>query len=344
MTTATALALNNSLERGSIGTAGFSTPSNPLLSRVKTAIESIKIELPKSAKAISHQFSSISAQPVLGKFKEFIASTKQRFAPKETSLELVEMSDNSEISALVEAFENEASLPATLSQFAFAVLEKAKTAVTDPKATFEKADEVFAAVKKKVDALETPLEFVSCGLEWAALTETLEHHAETITNGLGKVTAPLALINLIAKMKKIHKVFFGPKIEGAEATKPSEVVSMGFSLVATVCSTISWLQKLGVLTPAMALAGRLNAIGGLCNLMIAIIDLGDNIKNYKSLDKLVKALLNMAVAVVTIVLLVYAVSHLNLLLLIMGTGILILNIACPDKEEDEVEEHIKEVH
>ncbi|HEY5236199.1 MAG TPA: hypothetical protein VIJ14_08485, partial [Rhabdochlamydiaceae bacterium] len=98
-----------------------------------------------------------------------------------------------------------------------------------------------------------------------------------------------------------------------------------------------------VITPALALAGRLSLIGGLCNLVINVIDLGDNIKNYKSAAKLLKAVLNMAVAVATVVLLVYVVSHLNILLLLMGTGILILNIAYPDKEDEDKQE-VKEVH
>jgi hypothetical protein len=93
----------------------------------------------------------------------------------------------------------------------------------------------------------------------------------------------------------------------------------------------------------MALAGRLNAIAGLCNLVIAVIDLGDNIKNYKSLAQLLKAVFNMAVAIATLVLLAYTVAHLHFLLLLMGTGILILNIAYPDKENKEEHHEVKEV-
>ncbi len=205
-------------------------------------------------------------------------------------------------------------------------------------AAFEKADAVFVKVKKKVDALETPIEFVTVGSEWAALVEVSEGHAETIKNIVGEVAAPLALISLIAKMKKVHQAFFGPKVEGAEEIKSSELVSAGFSLVAGICGGISWLQKVGALTPAAALAARLNLIGAVCGLAIAAIEVGDSIKNYKGAAKLLKALLNTAVAVVTIVLLVYAVSDLSLLLLMMATGILILNVVSPDKEEDEVTE------
>ena len=78
------------------------------------------------------------------------------------------------------------------------------------KAALEKADAVFVKVKEIVDALETPLEFITVGLEWAVLVEVLEHHAETIKNVVEEAAAPLVLISLVAKVKKVHQAFFGP--------------------------------------------------------------------------------------------------------------------------------------
>ncbi|HEY5235560.1 MAG TPA: hypothetical protein VIJ14_05235, partial [Rhabdochlamydiaceae bacterium] len=176
----TTLALKSSLEIRGVGTAMVSTPASPFSGRVKTAFESIRMGLSKNAQSLSAKFSSISVQPAIGRFKNFVESIKQRSAPKETSVEMTEISDKSEVSieTLVKAFENEAFLPSALSRFAFTVLEKTKN-VVDLKAAFEKADAAFVKVKEKVDALETPLEFVTVGLEWAALVEVLEHHAET---------------------------------------------------------------------------------------------------------------------------------------------------------------------
>jgi hypothetical protein len=341
----TVLTLKSSLEIGSAGTTCMaSTLANPFSGRVKTAFESVQMSPSRTAQSLSAKSSLISVQSVLGRFKNFIESIKPRSVPNEIFIEMTDMSDKSKVSieTYVEAFENEPSAPSALSRFAFTVLEKT-TNVVDFKAAVEKADAVFVKVKEIVDVLETPLEFVTVGLEWAALVEVLEHHAETIKNVVEEAAAPLVLISLIAKVKKVHKAFFGPKVEGAEAPKTSELVSMGFSLAATLCTTISWLQKIGVLTPAVAVAGRLTLIGSLFNLVIAVIDLGENIRNYKGAAKLLKALLNMAVAIATTFLLVYAVSHLPLLLLMLATGILILNIAFPDKEDEDKKEHVKEV-
>lgn len=340
------LVLNNSLDHGNVGTAGFSTPFNPLVNRVETALGSIKLELSQTVKAVSHQFSTISAQPILGKFKDFVALIKGRFAPQETSVELVDMSGKSEVSVetLVEDFENEASIPSALSRFAFTVLEKTKSVITHPKEAFEKAEEVFETVKKKIEVIETPLEVVNCGLEWAALTETLEHYAEPVAHALGKAAVPLGLISLFAKVKKVGKAIFEARAEGAEKAKTSELVSAGLSILSSLCSALLWLHKVGLLFPALAISGGLNTISGLCGLAMAISDLVDSIKNYEGLAKLAKALLNVAVAVGTLVLVAYAVAHLHVLLLIMGTGILILNIKYPDKEHDEVkQEHVEEV-
>jgi hypothetical protein len=218
-----------------------------------------------------------------------------------------------------------------------ASLEQAATELSLVERTKNAAEAVFAKIEEKVEALENPLEFASLGLEWAALVEVLEHHAEVVADGLGKVTAPLKLVALVAKMKKVHKTFFAPSVAGAEPTKPSEVVSMGFSLVSSLCGVFSWLQKIGVLSPAVALAARLSLIGGLCSLVVAVVDLGENVKNYTTSLKLVKAFLNFAAAVFTVVLIVYAGAHLQLLLLMLGTGILILNVAAPDKEPEEVQ-------
>lgn len=316
MTTAT-LALRSPIEQMEIEESlSLSKSPRTLLGKVNTALESIRtaVDFPKRSKG---KLSSISITPALGKVKLFFDATKQRISsiqifrkPAEVSIEMKDVTGSLEASSATE----------------LSLIRRTQNA----------ADAAFTKIEEKVDALETPLEFAEIGLEWAALTETLEHHAEAIAEGLGKIAAPLKLVTLIAKMKKVHKTFFGPTVEGAEPTKPSDVVSMAFSLVGSLCGVFSWLQKIGILTPAVAIAGRLSLISGLCSIVVTIVDLVDNVKNFSTSMKLFKAILNFVVAVVTVVLILYALEHLKLLLLILGTGILILNVATSNKEPEKV--------
>ncbi len=177
------------------------------------------------------------------------------------------------------------------------------------------------------------------GFEWGAtIVEVLSHHAEAIAHGLEKGAASFALIGLIAKVNKIHKTYFEPKAEGAGESNPSKLVSLGFSIVEVLCNGLSFLSKIGVISHALAAMGRLNLIGAFCSLALALIDLGNNVINYKNMTKLLKALLTVAVAAAIFVLIAYTAAHLNVLLLMLGTGIFLLNVAIPDEEEHEVKQ------
>jgi hypothetical protein len=335
----TALRLNSTLEQMQGGkTVGFSPAPDTLLGKVNTVLEKVRtaIDFPKRSQALISQFNAISLRPAFDKVKEFFEITKQQMtaitAPAkqaETSIELEEFSQPT-----VGEFEQASSILSTSE------IAKNVDLATPVKEAIKKADGIFTNFKEKVDKLETPLEAAEIGLEWAALVDVLHEYAEVASEVLGKATAPLKLVSLVAKMKKVHKAFFAAPVEGAEPIKPSAIVSMGFSLLASVCSVLSWLQKIGIITPAIALAGRLTLIGGLCNIMVALVDLVDNVKNYTTATKLIKALLNLAVAVITVVLIGYVIAHLQLLLLMLGTGILILNVAVPDKDD---KEEVKEV-
>ncbi|HEX4840470.1 MAG TPA: hypothetical protein VFU89_08530 [Rhabdochlamydiaceae bacterium] len=218
------------------------------------------------------------------------------------------------------------------SKFAYTVVEKGKTVLADPRATLAKVDAAFAALKEK---LETPLEVISCGLEWAALSEHLEHYAESASHVIGRVAAPLVLTSLISKIKKVHQAFFGAQIEGAQTPKTSEVVSAGLSIFSRLCGAISWLQKTGFLTQAVAISGKMNALMAFSNLAITMIDLRDAIQEHKDKIQILKAALNVVGAMGTIVLLASLVDNLPFLLLLLGTGTLILNIMYPEQEHVE---------
>jgi hypothetical protein len=290
-------------------TMSLSKAPRALLDKVTAVIETVRtgFDFPKRSQSLKDKLSSISIVPALSKVKLLFESARVRVSS-------------------IRIFSRPAEVSLEQAAIELPLVQRAKNA----------AQEVFAKIEEKVEALENPLEMASLGLEWAALVETLEHHAEVLADGLGKLTAPLKLVALVSKMKKIHKTFFKPAVEGSQPTKASDVVSMGFSLVSSLCGVFSWLQKIGVLSPAAALAARLSLIGGLCSLVVALVDLGENVKNYTTSVKLVKAFLNFAAAVLTVVLIVYAGAHLQLLLLMLGTGILILNVAAPDKEPEEV--------
>jgi len=218
--------------------------------------------------------------------------------------------------------------------------DQGKAVLAEPQAAFARVGAAFEFLKEKLDKLETPIEAINCALEWAALIEHLEHHAESASRLVGRVTAPLVLMALIDKMKTVQQAFFGTQVEGAQAPKPSKVISAGLSIFASLCNAISWLQKTGLLTQAIAITGKMNALVAFCNLAIATIDLVEATNENKDKAQILKAVLNVIVAIGTIVLLASTVYHLPFLLLLLGTGTLILNIMYPEKE---YEEHAKAV-
>ncbi len=195
-----------------------------------------------------------------------------------------------------------------------------------------KASAVFEIVKEKVESFETPLEAAGLALEWAGHVEVLHDKAEVLAERLGQITAPFALILMIAKVKSACKTIFGAAAEGADAPKLAGVMSTGFALMSSVCCALSWMQKMGMISPALALAGRASLLGGLCNLAASLIDLKESVKDLSINRKALKAVLNTVIALVSVVLVFYAAAYIQLLLLTLGTGSLILNAAAPESK------------
>jgi hypothetical protein len=361
----------NPLELGSIAVAKASTPAF-----LTTALKNIGTELSDNAQVHADKFSSISVQSIIATPKKFVTASgdavkpveetsnteiltsgeeiKNEVGPSELSQQAitvlektktvvaeqglvpeVEETSNTEVPTSGDELENKTLSPA-LSQHAITVLAK-----THPHDAIEKINEVFSEVIEEVEVQETRIEFATLGLEWGAtIVEVLSHHAEAIAHGLEKGAASFALIGLIAKVNKIHKTYFEPKAEGAEDSIPCKLVSLGFSIVEVLCSGLSFLSKIGIISHAFAVMGRFNLIGAFCSLVLAMIDLGNNVINYQNSTKLLKAVFTLSVAIAIFVLIAYTAAHLNVLLLILGTGIFIFNVAIPDEEEHEV----KHVH
>jgi hypothetical protein len=310
----------NLLELGSVESSKASTPAF-----LSATLEKIGIELSNDAHVHADKFSSISVQPMLGTLKNFVT------APEDV-VKSVEETANPEVSIPVEEIKNEI-LPVTLSQYAITVLEDHSVS--------ERIKKVFTEVSEKIEVLETPAESVTLGFEWlATLVELVSHHAGAIAYGLEEGAAFLGLFGLVAKVNKACQIILECQEEGAELPEFSKLASLGFSLAESLCKTLYGLSHIGFIPHAVAAVGRLNLIGAIFYLVVALISLGDNIVNYKDATHLLKALFNAAVAIAIIVLIAYTVSHLNILLLILGTGIFILNVAVSDEEEHEV----KQVH
>jgi hypothetical protein len=314
----TELALTNTFEQSSFELRGVEPAENSAPAFLATALKNIGIEHSANAQVHSGKFSSISVQPIVNVSRNFVAATEDTVKP-------VEEISTTEVLTSEDELKNKA-LPPILSQHAITVLEKS----THSHDTFEKANEVFSEFIEEVEILEIPIEFATLGLEWGATgVEVFSHHAEALAHGLEKGAASFALIGLIVKMNKIHETFFEPK---AEESHPSKLVSLGFSIVEVVCRGLSFLSKMGIISPALAAMGRLNLIGAFCCLVLALIDLGDNIISFTNAAQLLKALCTLAVAAAIVVLILNAASHLNVLQLILGTGIFILNVVIPEEE------------
>ena len=118
-----------------------------------------------------------------------------------------------------------------------------------------------------------------------------------------------------------------PLVQGVElTTKPAEMTDIGFSIVTRFCKTLTWLQNLGLITPAIAAAWRISFIGIFCSLMSASIQLGDNALHYSSFLKLSKAFLNFTAAVLAVYLLFQISIPVQVLFLILMTATLFLSV------------------
>ena len=197
----------------------------------------------------------------------------------------------------------------------------------------EVADAVFTAIKEKYDSVSTPISIVKTSMDWAALIPSLENLAGVVNKSIGQVTAPLKLIKLIDKLKKAHKKLFETPVEGAEPTKCTEIASLGYSLFSSVWDVISWLQKIGIITPTIALAARISILTTIYDLMTAVIDLGDNVQNFTTSANLAKAILKFTSSAIKVILIGYTVANVKILLLTLSTGSLILNLAVSDEQQ-----------
>ena len=203
--------------------------------------------------------------------------------------------------------------------------------------TFEKINEAFFEVVEEVEVQETRIELATLGLEWSATTvEVLSHHAEALVHGLEKGAASFALVGLVAKVDKIHKTVL--EVKAAEEVKPSLLLSLGFSIVEVLCNGLIFLSKMGIVSHAFAVMGRFNLIAAFCTFVIDVINCGDSITNYKDVTSLFKALVTLAADAAMLGLIYYAGGHVGILLLMLGTGIFLLNVAIPDEEHHAVKE------
>jgi hypothetical protein len=190
-------------------------------------------------------------------------------------------------------------------------------------------------IEELIETLEAPVEFATLGLEWSATgVEILSHHAEALAHGLEKGAASFALVGLVAKVDKIHKTVL--EVKADEEIQPSKLVALGFSIVEVLSSGLNFLSKMGVISHAMAALGRFNLIAAFCTCVIAMVNLGDSITNYKDVTSLFKALVTLVADAAMLGLIYYAGAHVGVLLLILGTGIFLLNVAIPDEEHHAV--------
>ncbi len=137
-------------------------------------------------------------------------------------------------------------------------------------------------------------------------------------------------------MDKIHKTVL--EVKADEEIHTSKLMSLGFSLVEVLCNGLNFLSKIGVISHAMAALGRFNLIAAFCTFLIAVIDVGNNVTNYKDMTSLFKALVTLVANTAMLGLIYYAGGHVGILLLMLGTGIFILNVAIPDEEYHAVKE------
>jgi hypothetical protein len=198
--------------------------------------------------------------------------------------------------------------------------------------SLERVNEDFESLAKQVESLETPIEGLITGFEIGTLVERVEEWSNLGAEGLKTIAQPIQIITLIADVKKVANTIFGTIEKGKEALKTLEITILGFSIVARFCSTLSWMQKLGIITHAIAHAGCLSLIGSLSNLIMASVDLGNNVVHFTSTLKLLKTFLNFTIAVLGVFLISYISSQLHLLLLILMGVTLLLSVATKTHE------------
>jgi hypothetical protein len=191
-----------------------------------------------------------------------------------------------------------------------------------------KVDAGFETTLRQIKTVEMPLTCIETGLEWGALVSSVEHYSSAALNHLTMWAQPAQIVTLIWDVKRVAQMTFASLVEGKEMTaKPAEITQLGFSIVTRFCKTLSWLQNLGVITPAVAIAWRISFVGTFCALMGSSVQLGDNVLHYTSAAALAKAFLNFTVAMIAVYLLFQVSVHLQVLSLILTTGTLFLSVA-----------------
>jgi hypothetical protein len=194
--------------------------------------------------------------------------------------------------------------------------------------TLGKVDAGFEATLRQIKAVEMPLTCIETGLEWSALVSSVEHFTSSALHHLTQWAQPAQIVTLIWDVKRVAQMTFASLVEGKEMTaKPTEITQLGFSIVTRFCKTLTWMQNLGLITPAVAMAWRISFVGTLCALMGSSVQLGDNVLHYTSAAELAKAFLNFSVAVIAVYLLFQVSVHLQVLSLILTTGTLFLSVA-----------------
>jgi hypothetical protein len=316
------------LEMGNVEAAEASTSAF-----LTTTLKNITLEVSDKAQNYSGKLSSISVQPIV---------------------KAVDETSHIEVSTSGEEIKNEV-VPSVLPEQAMTVLEKTKIVVVEQGLVQEEVSDHDEEIENKnlhfghegrdtaekieelIETLEVPVELATLGFEWSATgVEILSHHADALVHGLEKGAASFALVGLVAKVDKIHKTVL--EVKADEEIHTSKLMSLGFSLVEVLCNGLNFLSKIGVISHAMAALGRFNLIAAFCTFLIAVIDVGNNVTNYKDMTSLFKALVTLVANTAMLGLIYYAGGHVGILLLMLGTGIFILNVAIPDEEYHAVKE------
>ncbi len=196
-----------------------------------------------------------------------------------------------------------------------------------PQGISSRVNAVFERAIHYNEHLKNPLSFIATGLAWGGLIQSIEHYSGSALYFITEFTQPCQIITLINDVKKVSMLALGFGSEGkALIIKPAELTALGFSMISRCCKTLSWLQNLGMITPAVAAAWRISFIGTVCSLMSASVDLGDNVVHYSSPLRLAKAFLNFTASAVAVYLFLQVSVQLHILFLMLTTGTLFLSV------------------
>jgi len=256
---------------------------------------------------------------VMSKVEEFPKEAKALYGRASTTVNDI----LSEIRAGIEKMETATGISQKFSQVA------------------EKANKIFEKVVHRVEALETHAELVMTGFEMGTLVHRIEEISHSAAKGMGAVVQPIQLIILVDEVKKVAHHVLSAVQDGVETVKAKEMAVLGFSIMSKLCNLLSFLQKLGLFSHATAHAtahgiahvSRVTLIGSFSYLMMTLVQLGNELRNYSSVPKLVKAFLNITIALLGLALVFYVSTKAHVLLLILTASTLLLSLLTKDHEE-----------